>query len=77
MINYLGPADPNTLTSTLLGMYGAVDGVPHAPGSPPADLNFFLYIETAAGMESVEVSCKAFLSRVCMGRWSTIAHTHR
>lgn len=44
--NYLGPRDPNDpLASDVLGMYGGIEGVAPAPGNPPADLNFFLFIQ--------------------------------
>lgn len=55
LINYFGPADPYDPTSTLMSIYGTVQGVAPAPGNLPANLNFFLYVETALGMESVEV----------------------
>lgn len=42
--NYLGPADMNDPGSALLGMYGLVEGVAPAPGQPPADLNFLLFV---------------------------------
>lgn len=32
--NFLGPADPADSASTLLGMFGMIDGVPPAPGDP-------------------------------------------
>lgn len=54
LINYLGPADPNDPTSTLLGMYGGITGVPPTPGNPAADLNFYLYIETDPTNQYVE-----------------------
>lgn len=52
--NYLGPADPSDVTSTVLGMYGGIEGVEPAPGSPAADLNFYLFIEPDPANQWVE-----------------------
>lgn len=43
--HYLGPQDPSDPSSTVLGMYGGVEGVPPAPGRPAADLNFYMHID--------------------------------
>ncbi len=43
--NYLGPRDPDDPLSSVLGMYGDIEGIPPAPGSPAADLNFYLFID--------------------------------
>lgn len=43
--NYIGPADPNDPASTLLGLYGDIEGVSAAPGDLAADLRFYIYID--------------------------------